>query len=849
MENSAPDTTPQVDLILVFRSAPQPLSSSKYVSKREVREGAAAAEAEYTRLLETLRGAGLRACGKRGQKNGQLLVFVQAPAPKLVRLVQRERYQDFLRGLSSTELITRDSSALADPSQLSPADRLRIVYEFVTSTPHGGGLGIVPGSKEWTRVESVVALHDHKFNELWIHSWTRLQIGFGIGKIELDKIKNQFGEAVALYFAFLSSYTHSLMYSAGLGIVFYVLRMPYSVIYSLLLVLWSIIFVEVWRIRERELSMRWGTRGSFRVERRRAQYEDENGDSGRFPWWKRDARILASLPVISFFAAALAALLTGIFMIEAFVTQLYTGPGQRIISFSPTLLFVALVPQLLGLYKSYAVRLTNWENHAHQSTYEASLTLKTFALSAIVAYLGLALSAFVYVPFGEQLMASVARTVFATNAAVNERASRAADFINGTAGVAAASERSGGFGFGFGFGKNSAREVWAHSAKTDPARLQNQMFAYTVTNQAVNTFTEIGLPFITRKLGEMRAARKAKASGGAGGSASPSTGSSATASSVASPSVGSGPGKKNGKRVVFEDEERGEKAERAFLAGVRHELALPEYTLFTDYSEMVTQFGYVALWSTIWPLAPVMALLNNWLELRGDALKITTHCRRPIPFRTDTIGPWLETLSFIAWLSALTNAALVYLFHPTAFSSSSSLSSEPAVGTALDAHTSSAGASAFSSSSSSLPASGTAPYTPATLLLPALLLALSASHAHALARLFVRHVLERAAWRGSAAAAEAEAAERAVKTRYLRSIGVVGVDGEGEGEGEEEIWRRMGEVQTQTQVGDGARDGDGKGVDDRLNGGEEGEEEEEDMTDFWVRDEGIDEVQKAVKDS
>jgi anoctamin-10 len=40
-------------------------------------------------------------------------------------------------------------------------------------------------------------------------------------------------------------------------------------------------------------------------------------------------RIVASVPVILMFSAILAALLTGIFVIEAFVTQLYTGPGHK----------------------------------------------------------------------------------------------------------------------------------------------------------------------------------------------------------------------------------------------------------------------------------------------------------------------------------------------------------------------------------------------------------------------------------------------------------------------------------------------------------------------------------------
>ncbi|KIJ65626.1 hypothetical protein HYDPIDRAFT_88265 [Hydnomerulius pinastri MD-312] len=72
---------------------------------------------------------------------------------------------------------------------------------------------------------------------------------------------------------------------------------------------------------------------------------------------------------------------------------------------------------------------------------------------------------------------------------------------------------------------------------------------------------------------------------------------------------------------------------------------------------MVTQFGYIALWSAIWPPAPVMALLNNHIEIRLDAFMIAVHTRRPIPVRPGTIGPWLESLWFLTWLSALTNSA------------------------------------------------------------------------------------------------------------------------------------------------------------------------------------------------
>ena len=121
-------------------------------------------------------------------------------------------------------------------------------------------------------------------------------------------------------------------------------------------------------------------------------------------------------------------------------------------------------------------------------------------------------------------------------------------------------------------------------AKLDAGRLTDQMFAYTVTGQVTDTFTEIGLPFLLRWFDAFRKGKmtmKGLVSFGNGGD---NTGTK--------------------KRVVFEDEkEKGGMEERAFLDSVREEAALPEYDIFVDYNEMVVQFGYVVVWSAIWPLA------------------------------------------------------------------------------------------------------------------------------------------------------------------------------------------------------------------------------------------------------
>jgi anoctamin-10 len=55
-------------------------------------------------------------------------------------------------------------------------------------------------------------------------------------------------------------------------------------------------------------------------------------------------------------------------------------------------------------------------------------------------------------------------------------------------------------------------------------------------------------------------------------------------------------------------------------------------------------------------------LINNWVELRSDAVKICVEMQRPIPWRADSIGPWLDSLGFLAWFGSVTSAALVFLF-------------------------------------------------------------------------------------------------------------------------------------------------------------------------------------------
>ncbi|ELW48950.1 Anoctamin-3 [Tupaia chinensis] len=78
--------------------------------------------------------------------------------------------------------------------------------------------------------------------------------------------------------------------------------------------------------------------------------------------------------------------------------------------------------------------------------------------------------------------------------------------------------------------------------------------------------------------------------------------------------------------------------------------------LMDEYLEMVLQFGFTTIFVAAFPLAPLLALLNNIIEIRLDAYKFVTQWRRPLPARATDIGIWLGILEGIGILAVITNA-------------------------------------------------------------------------------------------------------------------------------------------------------------------------------------------------
>jgi anoctamin-10 len=164
----------------------------------------------------------------------------------------------------------------------------------------------------------------------------------------------------------------------------------------------------------------------------------------------------------------------------------------------------------------------------------------------------------------------------------------------------------------------------------DPDRLRNEVITFTLSGQIAGAFEELALPWLKTQIKQWWRDRQ-----------------DTKTDTEIDPSC----------RLMSDDI-----SEARFLRRARKQAIRPEYNVQDDIAEMVIQFGYLALFSSVWPLVPIGFLINNWIELRSDFLKICVEHRRPAPLRSDGIGPWVASLECLTWLGSLSCGAIVHVF-------------------------------------------------------------------------------------------------------------------------------------------------------------------------------------------
>lgn len=403
----------------------------------------------------------------------------------------------------------------------------------------------------------------------------------------LIPIRNYFGEQIAFYFCWLGHYTKWLVAPALVGLAVYVHQnvaqttsvreLPF---YGIFIALWSTLFLEFWKRKERTNAMMWGTVGFESRESNRPDFEQFHGkffstDVRASPvsglqetYYNKtvyNTKIVISEWVVGVMICIVLTCVFSIFALKQFLD------GEEDIGHLPkggagyTAAAVNAVQiQILNLvYQKIAEKLNEWENHRTDTMYQDNLIAKVFLFQFINSYFSLFYIAFLK-----------------NNVSI----------------------------FGSDIGCLTNPRSLTPDLPDCLGELQSQLGVIFATRLVVGNVTEILVPYISWYR-QRRAAEKAN---------------------------------------ELDDRSPAERQNN-----------LADYETFHDYAEMVIQFGYVTLFVVAFPIAPLMALISNYVEIRVDSFKLLDRSCRPEPRGAEDIGTWYRILEIMGQLAVITNIAAV----------------------------------------------------------------------------------------------------------------------------------------------------------------------------------------------
>ncbi|KAF3192388.1 hypothetical protein TWF106_001527 [Orbilia oligospora] len=421
-----------------------------------------------------------------------------------------------------------------------------------------------------------------------------------IGPDDLKVIRDRFGEKIAFYFAFIQWYFIALTVPAAIGIFAYLFLPAYSSFFAICNCLWSVVFVEYWKRQEVDLAVQWGSRHCSTVQRKRAEFQFDSEVSD--PVTGEQIRYFPAYRRLLRQSVQVPFALFAASCLAAIIAGVFSIEIFLVEVYNgPLKMILKFLPTVL-------------------------LSISIPIVSTILTGFATRLTVFENYENQDSYEAALTQKIFILNfitgyfplfltafvyVPFGEVLVPYLDILNVTVQH---------------FGHDEKYTTSDTGFQINPSRLKAQMIYFVVTAQVVGFVVETIVPQLKRtvfkKAKEFDSRRKGLSI-----------------------------------ETVMDPPE-----EKKFLDRVRHEAELDVYDVTVDLREMCMQFGYLTLFSPIWPVTAVSFLINNLVEIRGDAAKICMEMQRPIPNRADSIGPWLHNLSFLTWLGSISSAALVYMF-------------------------------------------------------------------------------------------------------------------------------------------------------------------------------------------
>ncbi|XP_076622385.1 anoctamin 8 white walker isoform X3 [Colletes latitarsis] len=491
------------------------------------------------------------------------------------------------------------------------------------------GQAIIPKCISSGIISQVFPLHELPALEKLQHTWVRAFLS----PQPLDDICKYFGVKITMYFAWLGHYTTALIVPAAVGAIYWIgiigrnqaVEDVAYVLFSVFNVIWATVYLETWKRRGAELAYRWGTldqRDDLLIEPRplftllqRQEWTQKaclrggqcaegtleiSSVTGRLePTYPRWKRnMFRYFVTVPIIAACL--FFVFIVMILSFQIQDWWDAGLESGGYGFWLSYMPkiLLAVVIALMDEAYFKVAVWLNDMENYRLDTEYENHLIYKVALFQFVNSFLSLF-YIAFYLQ----------------------------------------------------------------DQERLKEQLAALLIARQVIDNLKESAVPYLIKQLHLARLSFKLF------GALSPSE---------ARPP----PGEENAENRK-ETDDKGERTDpgkgkqprnvsQAELESSLYRVGHPTNSLlsdvtfkydgaFSEHLEMLSQLGYVCLFSSAFPLAAMAALLGNLLELRGDAFKLCFVLQRPFGRRVSNIGTWQNAMEAMGLVAILVNCALIGL--------------------------------------------------------------------------------------------------------------------------------------------------------------------------------------------
>ena len=565
-------------------------------------------------------------------------------------------------------------------SFFSSLERIRLLQALIELPRYEGGCGLNLEDLLETKVlTQIVPVHEiegrlEELERIWVKAPFTLRVAQ-----PLDKIRDYYGERIAIYYAFVEELTNALAYPAVVGVLLFIVSLvwfegsndnPFTPFYSFQILVWITYFCKMWRRTEAVHAVRWNVSDFRETERPRHEFDGdmERGFYSDEGYWvavdgnephaekvplmkkflhteRRSREITSYLLVMPFLLAVIVAT-GGILaykssvMVSFYVLFASDDSELTVPSYGVTLgsvvggalngLFISVTNML---YARLAEHLTEWENHRTQSDFDDALIVKTMFFQFINSYMALYYIAFVK---------------------ANE-----IDLLSWATGIPEYCHDKRHFDAG-------EEQIEAQHGGLNPYcmnELSLYMTSVVISASVVGKVLEFITPWMSARLRQadeeyaMYTKRVEQESG----------------DEMYTKRVQTTCGRLLfiGRFFLGVSTVQQASAHTDSTGAQMTEYELPKMTyyegqaklepfegIFSEYSNILLQLGYVVLFAPAFPLASALLWLSFYFELRTDAYKMVCNTRRPAYMGAEDIGAWQTVLRMLAALGVLTNLGL-----------------------------------------------------------------------------------------------------------------------------------------------------------------------------------------------